>query len=142
MVVHLANAVARVACDAINEQIDAGGAAGKLRIYAGARPATADDALGGATLLVEFTLDVNAFQPSIEVGNGATATANDIDPVTATATGTATFFQVVASDNDVIFDGSVSDTAGTGDLKLSTTAIASGIDVSVVSLTATMPEGV
>lgn len=141
MVVHLANASARAACDAINALIDAGGAAGKLRIYSGVRPATADDAITG-TLLVEFTLNTTAFAASTEVGNGATAVANTIASVTALATGTATHFRIFASDDDVILDGSVTDTSGSGDLKLSTTSIATGIDVSVVSLTATMPEGV
>ena len=142
MTVHLANAVARAACDAINGMIDAGGGPGKLRIFAGTRPATADDAMSGTTLLVEFALAAQAFQPAAEIGNNATATANDISPVTAAANGVATFFQIVASDDEVIFDGAVTDTAGNGDLKLSTTAIAAGIDVSVVSLTASMPEGV
>ena len=141
MTVHLANVTARAACDAINALIDAGGAAGRLQIYDGARPATADEAPVGV-MLVEFTLGSPAFQASIEVGNGATATANNVEAVTALATGTATWFRVVASDDDIVFDGSVTDTAGNGDLKLSTVAIAAGIDVSVVSLTATMPEGV
>ncbi len=141
MVVHLANLTARAACDAINDLIDAGGGAGKLQIYSGVRPATADDAPAG-TLLVEFVLNATAFGASAEVGNGATATANAIASVTAAATGTATWFRVIAFDDDVIFDGEVTATGGGGDLQLSTVSIAAGIDVSVVSLTATMPEGV
>ncbi len=141
MTVHLANATARVACDAINALIDAGGGAGKLQIYSGTRPATADDAPSG-TLLVEFAFAATAFGASAQVGNGATATANAIASVTAAATGTATWFRVLAFDDDVIFDGSVTATGGGGDLQLSTVSIAAGIDVSVVSLTATMPEGV
>lgn len=143
MAVHLANAVARAACDTINHQIDLGGGGtgrGFLRVYAGARPAAADTPLTTQTLLIEFKLPNPTFQAAVKVGSTGTATAFPVDPVTAKASGTASFFQVLNSDAVVIFDGDVTDTAGNGDLKLSTVAVVQGIDVTVVSLTAIMPE--
>lgn len=142
MVVHLANPSAIAACAAINAKIDQGSGAGKLRVYAGSRPANANTALTGQTLLIEFTLADPAFGAPTQVGNTAVATATPPAPVQAAATGTATFFQIVDSDDVVILDGAVSDTAGSGDLKLSNTSVVSGVDVTVVSLTAVMPEGV
>jgi hypothetical protein len=144
MTVHLANPVAIVACDAINARINSGsanGGKGMLRIYSGTRPATANDALTTQTKLIEFTLPNPAFQAAVQVGATGTATANAIAPTTAIASGNATFFRIVNSDGVTIFDGDVTDTTGNGDLKLSTVAVTNGIDVTVVSLTAIMPEG-
>lgn len=141
MTVHIASQVAIDACANINAKIDAGSGPGKLRIYAGTRPARADAAPTGATLLVEFVLGDPAFGAPATVGNNATATANAVAPVQAVANGAATFFRIVDSADNPVLDGSVTDTAGNGDLKLSTTAIVTGIDVSVVTLTASMPEG-
>lgn len=143
MVVHINNNIAKAVCDYINDQIDAGAGPGLLRVYSGTRPASADTALAGTeTLLIEFELADPAFAASTTVGNTGTAVANAVTPVQALATGTASFFQILDSDETVIFDGSVTDINGVGDLKLSTTAVVSGIDVTVVSLTAVMPEGV
>ena len=142
MVVHLANPSAIAACAAINAGIDAGTGPGLLRVYAGSRPADANTALTGQTLLIEFVMKDPAFGAPTQVGNTAVATAVAPDPVQAVATGTATFFQILDSGETVILDGLVTDTAGAGDLKLSNTAVVSGIDVTVVSLTAIMPEGV
>lgn len=141
MVVHIAHQVAIDACANINAKIDAGSGAGKLIIYSGTRPAQADAAPSGATVLVTFTLGDPAFAAPTTVGNNATASANAVAPVQAVANGTASFFRIVDSADNPVLDGSVTDTAGNGDLKLSTTAIVTGIDVSVVSLTASMPEG-
>ena len=56
------------------------------------------------------------------------------------ATGTAAFFRIIDGDGSTRIQGSVTDTGGNGDLKLSSTAIIMDIDVTVVSLTITMPE--
>ncbi|QIG70382.1 hypothetical protein EVB87_282 [Rhizobium phage RHph_N28_1] len=141
MVVHIAHQVAIDACNNINAKIDAGSGPGKLIIYSGTRPAQANAAPSGATVLVTFILGDPAFAAAATVGNNATASANSVSPVQAVANGTASFFRIVDSDDNPVLDGSVTDTSGNGDLKLSTTAIVTGIDVSVVSLTASMPEG-
>lgn len=141
MTARISTAAARAACNTINALIDAGSGAGKLVIYGGARPATVDTAIGAQTALVTFTLQKPAFGGAVDAGSGGTATAAAITPVQATATGTATFFRIFDSANVAVFDGDVTDTAGTGDLKVSSTSILTGIDVTVVSLTTTMPKG-
>jgi hypothetical protein len=114
--------------DAIKTAIDAGGAAGKLRIYSGTRPAT-----GGTetTLLAELPL---AF-PSCGASSGGVLTFNGITAANAVATGTATWARVLTSANAAVVDLSVG-TSG-ADLNLNSTSINTGVQVSVTSLTLT-----
>lgn len=114
---------------------------GQLIIYDGARPASADVAIGAQVPLVTFNLPTPAFGDAAATTPGATATANDIPAVQASATSTATFFRMKSADGTRIIDGTVTDVNGTGDLKLSSTSVISGIDVTVVSLTVTFPKG-
>lgn len=111
-----------------------------LVIYSGTVPANVSVALGAQVPLVTFDLPDPSFGAPTDLNPGALATANAIDSVVADATGTATFFRIFGGDADATMQGSVSDTGGAGDLKLSSTAIISGIDVTVVSLTITQPE--
>lgn len=108
---------------------------GKLRIYSGTQPATASTAISGNTLLAELTFNATAFGAS---SNGV-ATANSITPVTAAATGTATWFRALDSGGvdvtDNVYDGTVG--TATSDLIINSTAIQSGAQVSVTSLTLT-----
>jgi hypothetical protein len=143
MVVRITQSIAQEVCDLINGKIDAGSGNGLLRIYSGTRPANNETAVGpGNTVLVEFTLNGPAFGAAVGTVAGGTATANAVSAVVAAETGTATFFRVFDSDGNRVFSGDVSDTTGNGDLKLSSTSIVQGIDVTVVSLTTTMPSGV
>lgn len=128
----LTNAAASAAADAVVDRIDAGSGAGKLRIYDGTQAATADTAIGAQVLLAELTFGDPAFG---NASNGV-ATANAITADTsANATGTASWFRVVDSDNNVVFDGTVG--TGTHDLVLNTVSIVSGAEVSVSALTYT-----
>lgn len=139
MPIKLAVATAIAMVNAAAVLSDGGSGAGKLRIYSGAQPATPDTAPAG-TLLVEFTLGDPAFGAGTDGVAGAVATGNAVAPVPATATGTAAWFRLVDSDNDAIIDGDVTDTAGTGSLKVSSTAIIAAIDVSIVSMSFTVPK--
>lgn len=109
----------------ITALIDAGAAAGKLRIYDGTRPATGGTA---TTLLAELTFSDPAFPAAS--GGSVTASAITAD-ASANATGTATWFRVVDSNNVAVFDGDVG-TSGS-DLNLNTTSIVAGAAVSVTS---------
>lgn len=109
--------------DAIAALVDAGSGAGKLRIYNGARPAT-----GGTvtTLLAELTFSATAFTAAaagVLVGNLIT------DDSSADATGTATWFRIVDSDNNFVLDGSCGLVAS--DLNLNTVDIVAGVAVAV-----------
>lgn len=132
----LTNAAASAAADAVVDLVDAGAGAGKIRIYSGTPPATADAALSGNTLLAELAMS----DPAFGAASNGVATANAISNDTAAdATGTATFFRVLDSNNVVIFQGTV-DTA-TADLVVNTTSFVAGAIVSISSFTYTQPKG-
>lgn len=124
-----ANAAADAVCALANS--------GKLRIYDGSKPATADTAVSTQVLLAELTLNATAF------GGAAlgVATANAItSDSSADATGTAAWFRVTKSDGTtVLFDGTVGTTGC--DLNLNTTSIVAAASVAVTSFTYTQPKG-
>lgn len=132
----LTNAAASAAADAVVDLVDAGAGAGKIRIYSGTPPATADTALSGNTLLAELAMSDPAFGPASNGVATASAISND---TAADATGTATFFRVLDSNNVVIFQGTV-DTAS-ADLVVNTTSFVAGAIVSISSFTYTQPKG-
>lgn len=141
MAVRISTAAAIAACNTLTSLIDAGSGVGTLVIYDGARPANVDTAVTTQTALVTFEFSDPAFASAVDANNAGHATANLIAAVQADETGTASWFRVYDSDDNPIYDGTVTDTNGNGDLKVSSTAIVQGIDVTVVSLTASMPKG-
>lgn len=141
MAMKFANAPAIAACDAIVDLIDVGTPASTLVIYSGAQPANPGVAIGAQVPLVTFALPDPAFGNAAAVSGGAAASMNAVTSVAAAATGTAAFFRIFDGNGAAIMDGVVSDTSGSGDVKLSSTSIVSGVDISVVSLTFTQPKG-
>lgn len=141
MAVTISNAAACAACDSITSLIDADATPGTLVVYEAARPANPDTAVGAQTALVTFDFGAEAFAAAVDLNSSGHATANAIEPAEAAATGTAAWFRIYDGAGVAVIDGSVTDTGGAGDLKLSSTAIVSGITVTVVSLTAAMAEG-
>lgn len=121
--VGIRNAQLQAVADAIN----AGSGAGLLRIYTATRPATGA-AITTQTLLAELT-----FSDPIETSiTGGVLTANTItQDSSANNSGTASWFRIVTSAGTFVMDGSVG-TSG-ADLNLNTTAITSGVPVSVTS---------
>lgn len=119
----------------INTNIDAGASAGNIRIYGGTMPATADTALSGNTLLAELVCS----DPSAAAPTAKTLTLSAItQDASANASGTATFFRVTDSDNNVVLQGDVSATGGNGALQLNTVAIVAGGPVQITSATFTL----
>jgi len=122
---------AGAALDAWKTQLNSG----KLRIYSGTQPATASTAISGNTLLAELTFNATAFGAS---SNGV-ATAGSITAVSAAATGTAAWFRALKTGGvdvtDNVYDGTVG--TATCDLIINSTAIQSGAQVSVTTLTLT-----
>jgi hypothetical protein len=127
------NTAANAAADAVVALANSG----KLRIYDGTQPATADTAVSTQNLLAELTLNSTAFGAAV----AGVATANSItSDSTADASGTATWFRVVKSDGTtVLWDGSVG-TSGC-DLNLNTAAIEAGAIVAVTALAYTISKG-
>lgn len=136
----LSDAVRTAMANAVVTTVDAGIGAGLLRIYDGTRPAGPGTAVGAQTLLLEYTLG----EPFGTVAAGVITL--DVDPALTDqglAAGTATWFRLVdgSGGNVGVIDGSVTATAGGGDLTINTTTVSVGLDVEVTGGTITMPAG-
>jgi len=114
----------------LDEITTVAGASALLRIYDGSRPATGGTA---TTLLAELTCNAT-------FAAGASSGALTLNAITqdssANATGTATWFRIVASNGTThVLDGNVG-TSGS-DLNLTTTSIVATQPVSVTSFVIT-----
>lgn len=135
----LSNAARSAGADAIADRVDAGAAAGKIRIYTASRPAGPDTAIGAQTLLAEFALADPAFGPA---ANGVkTLDATPVLTATGLAAGTAAWFRALDSNNVAVMDGSVTATGGGGDLQLNTTTVSVGLALEITAGSMTMPAG-
>lgn len=123
--------------DLLVDRMDAGAAAGTVKIYTGSQPASAADAASG-TLLVTITCSDPAFGNSGAVTAG-TATANAIAAVNAAATGTAGWFRAADSNGLVVEDGTCTATGGGGEMELSTLSLVSGVPVDITAWDVTAP---
>jgi hypothetical protein len=121
-----------------NNQLDEitalAGTSALLRIYDGTQPANANTAIGAQVLLAELVCDATAFAAAASSGAlTANAISND---ASANASGTASWFRLVASNGTtVVMDGSVGTTGS--DLNLNSVSITSGQTVSVSSFVIT-----
>lgn len=133
MATKLTNATASALANAITT---ATGTAGKVVIYSGTEPATADTAITTQTVLVTFTQAAgqNMFGAA---SNGVITLANTPLTQAAAATGTASFFRITTSAGTVVLQGTVG-TSG-AQLNLNTVSITSGVNVTITSGTVTMP---
>lgn len=125
---------------AISTAIDAGSAAGHLKIYSGSRPAGPGSVPAG-TLLADITLN----DPSCDAASGGSM-ALDVSPAiadsSANATGTATFGRFEDSDGNGVYDVSVGVTGdSTKELLFPSTSFVSGTNIGITSFTFTEPAG-
>lgn len=136
-VVHIATAAQNAALSAVTALIDAGAAAGTLKIYSGSMPADANTAASG-TLLGTVTLGDPAVGSPTD-GVGAVA---DPAEVNWSATGTAGWCRVADSDGNTVLDGDVGATGSGAFLELSSTSAVSGDPIDIAAGgTLTMPDG-
>lgn len=140
MALKLGVATAIAAANAAVDLVDGGTPASTLVIYDGTEPADPSVAITTEVALVTFELPDPAFGDAADTAGGGQATANAVTSVVADADGTATWFRIIDGDDNVIMQGAVTDTSGSGDLKVSSTSIVTGIEVSVISLTYTQPK--
>jgi hypothetical protein len=116
--------------------IDVGAGSGTIKIYTGTQPASADDGIGGATLLGTLTFS----KPSAPAASSGVLTFNSItQDEAADATGTATWARIADSAGNTIFDCDVGTSGAT--INLNTTAIVTGGPISITSFTITVPAG-
>ena len=117
--------------DQITAAIDAGGAAGFIRLYDGTQPAKGGPA---TTLLAECTFSF----PSFPAASGGQITTTSITgDASANATGTATWARIVDSNGNFVMDGTVGLTGSGADVELDSTSITAGQPVNVSSATFT-----
>ncbi len=123
-----ANAAVNAECTAIGALLSGG----KLCIYDGSQPATADTAISGQVKLAELTFSTDASQ-AFNAPSGGVATAKALtQDSSADNTGTAAWFRAFQSDGSTpVYDGSVG-TSGC-DLNLNSVSIQAGGVVSVSS---------
>jgi len=138
----IANVIAIDMLNAAVDRVDSGTGAGIVQGFSGAQPADPDTAATG-TLLHENVMADPAFGAASDNNPGAIATAGAIAGTTALATNTVGYGRISSTNDgatplDDLFDGS----AGTADANYiyNTTAIVTGADVDVTSLTVTQPE--
>jgi hypothetical protein len=128
----ISNAAANAAADAVTALLDSG----FLDIYDGAKPATADTAVGAQVKLARLTFGSPAFGAAAAGAAAANAITSD---TAADATGTASWFRAVTSGGAAVWDGTVA--ASGANLNLNSVAIQAGAQVSVSNLTYTQPKG-
>jgi len=132
MIIHLSVAARNARADATTVLVDGG----TMELRTGAMPATTATADSG-TLLAEIDLDADAFAAA---SNGVAA-LTDPDPVNAIADGTAGHARFKASGGAVVFDLDVTDTSGSGGVKLSNPVLVTDSPVDITSGTWTEPSG-
>ena len=118
---------------ALNAALDTVLDGGFLRIYDGAQPTDADEAIGAQVLLAELTLNATAFAAASGGSKAANAITSDSS---ANATGTATWGSLVTSGGTRLFDFSVGSSGA--NLNLNTVSIVASATVSCSAFTVTM----
>lgn len=141
MALKFADSVAIAACNTIVDAIDLGSGQQTLVLYDGTRPANPSVAVTTQVVLATFNLPDPAFGNAAAVSGGAAASGNPVTEVNAVASSNASWFRVYDGNGAAHHDGDVSNTAGSGDAKLSNVALVTGVGVSVVSMTYTQPKG-
>lgn len=127
----MSNNAVNVEANALARRLDNG----YRRIYSGTKPATADTALSGNTLLAELRFEATS-APS--ASNGVLTFTINTD-TSANNDGTATFFRDFESDGTtVVMDGTVGTTGSTSNLELNTTTFVTGQQVAITTATHTV----
>lgn len=127
---NVTNVVVSAQANAIGDALDTG----YIRIYDGTQAATADTAVGAQVLLAELRFNAAAFPASTD---GILTAAAITDDAAANATGTASWFRVLASDGTTVkFDGSVG--TASADMILNTVSIVTSALVSISSFVYTV----
>lgn len=140
-IIRLATAVASAMVDVVVDRIDADAGPGTLKVYSGTVPADGDTTPAG-TLLATVTLADPAFGSASSIST-ALSRAVMVDPAATTwiANGTAGCFIIEDQSGDNVFSGDVTDSAGTGTLKLSSVTAVSGNAFDITAFNYDQPTG-
>jgi hypothetical protein len=137
-IVRLATPSQNAAANAIVDLIDAGAGAGTIEVYDGVLPTNANTAISTQNLLATLTFADPAFGDATGgvVTAGAITSDSSIDQ-----TGTAAWARIKDSDGNVVADVDVTETGGGGTVELNTTSLVIAGELSIISMTFTMPAG-
>ena len=127
----ITNAVASAQADVIGDLLDSG----TIKIYTATIPTNADTALGAQTLLATLTLNAAAFPGA---SNGVLTAAAITADSSADATGTAAWARIATSGGTTVMDVTVG-TSG-DDINFNSVSFVSGAEISISSLTITVPK--
>lgn len=130
----------RFSTNALNAMLDTIkttlGTGALLRFYSGTKPANADTALSGNTLLAELPLTT---PDEFGAASSRTITANAITTdASADATGTATFASLVTSAGVRVVDMTVGEAADSADITVDNKSFQAGADIAVTALSITL----
>lgn len=115
------------ACNAVTRLVDLGSdnSSGRLNIYG----------WDASTILAILPLPIPAFQSAVD----GTAVSNLISDSTTINDGTASFFGVLNRDASTVWTGTVSDFAGSGDLKINDVNILQDSSITITSMIYIVP---
>lgn len=134
MTMRLSSGSRSAAADAVVDRLDAVGA-GTIKIYSGAQPANPQTGPSGV-LLATITLNAPAFTAATT--GAASLIVTPALTTTGVADGTAGWFRAADGGGTAVFDGACG-TSGQ-ELNLTSTTIATGGTVNIVSGTYTQPQ--
>jgi hypothetical protein len=129
MAVRIANTVRNARITEILDAIDAGSAAGRLRIYSGSKPGTKGNAPAG-----DLLADIPLADPC-GTASGGVLTFTVPQSAASAISGTAAFFYLTDSDGTFVCDGDIATSAS--DLNLVSVTITAPQPVEITSLTIT-----
>lgn len=135
MAVKLALNVRTEMAQTLINKIDAGGAAGSLKIYDGLKPSSPDVPVTSQNVLSEHTLSY----PCGTAANGILTFGPISEDSFANATGTASWARIYDSNGNAVADASITQVGGGGDLQMNTVNIVINGPIRFTSLQWTMP---
>jgi hypothetical protein len=116
------------------------GSAGNIKIYVGTAPTTLEESATGL-LLATCPLSATAFPTAVDATDKVTATASTITGDTnASNDGDAGYFRGEDGNGLEVIQGTVTATAGGGDMEIDNITITTGDTVNVTAWTVTLPE--
>jgi len=132
MPIYFTVAAAIAAAQAVTQRFDTGG---KIEVYDGTKPATADTAITTQNKLVEFIIPSPGFGPAADVPGQSyvAAPGNPVPAADPVAAGTATWARIKDSNGNTVYDGNVGNAASTAYVRMSSTQVQLGVGVSPLS---------
>jgi hypothetical protein len=121
----------------IVDDLDAGAGPSLLKFYTGAMPANPTVAVSSQVLLGTLTCS----EPSATITDGVITFAAITQDAAADAGGTATWCRHLSSDGSAVNDYDVSDTTGSGAIKLNAVLIVQGGPIQMSSMAITIGGG-